>query len=296
MNQQEVDMTSRGQIPVLVFLGLICGCADSNPVRPTPISPTRQDVVMPSISSISPTSTIAGSPGFTLTVTGTNFLQHSGSVGSWVTWSGALLDTTFVSTTELTAVVPAALLYRWGPFNVFVENGDSMAISEGYRRNPRSNVVVFNVSVQPTATVLGVYRATLTASSACASALPLAARERTYTATLLSDGRIEWTGPTLTPPSGHSPISSGIRSGDVFSFSIDVERRDPQDDGFNGIWDDMDGPGYLNISGNGSGTVDDGEITGLLTGTFAFHELVQGRNIGHYCSAVDHRFRLVKEQ
>ena len=144
--------------------------------------------------------------------------------------------------------------------------------------------------------VLGVYTATFAASPACASALPSAARERTYTATLLSDGRIEWTGSTLRPPPGHRPISSGTFSEDVFSFSIDVE-RDPQSDDFHGIWDDMGGGTYLTISGKGSGTVDDGEITGLLKGMFAFYEPVPNPNIvqvGHYCTAADHRFRLVK--
>jgi hypothetical protein len=104
-------------------------------------------------------------------------------------------------------------------------------------------------------------------------------------------------GTNAAPATRPSPHLVGDTFGDVFSFSIDVE-RDPQSDDFHGIWDDMGGGTYLNILGNGSGTVDDGEITGLLKGVFAFYEPVRNPNIvrtGLYCTAVDHRFRLVKE-
>jgi hypothetical protein len=149
----------------------------------------------------------------------------------------------------------------------------------------------------PTGGVVGVYMATFAASPSCASELPSAARERTYTAALLSDGRIEWTGPTLNPPSGHRPISAGTFSEDAFSFFVDYE-RDPQSDDFHGIWDEMGGGTILNISGRGSGTVKDREITGLLNGVFAFYEPVPDPNVllrGHYCSAADHRFRFVRQ-
>src|SRR5260370_403527 len=57
----------------------------------------------PSLSSISPASATAGSSGFTLTVTGGNFV--SGSVVQ-VNWSNRA--TTFVSSTRLTAAIPAS--------------------------------------------------------------------------------------------------------------------------------------------------------------------------------------------
>ena len=50
----------------------------------------------------------------------------------------------------------------------------------------------------------------------------------------------------------------GRRAGEVFSFPIDIE-RDPRSDDFHGRWDDMGGGTFLNISGNGSGRVADGE-------------------------------------
>ena len=62
------------------------------------------DALAPQIASISPSSTAANSPGFTLTVTGSNF-----KTSSWVTWNGANLNTTYVSATQLTALVGSAM-------------------------------------------------------------------------------------------------------------------------------------------------------------------------------------------
>jgi len=141
----------------------------------------------------------------------------------------------------------------------------------------------------------------LSASSSCADKLPVAARHRTYTATLFSDGRIEWAAPTLNPPSGHWPISSGRvdEAQARFSFSIDVE-RDPQSDDFHGLWDDLGEGTVLTISGNGIGTIDGRRITGTLAGLFSFSEPAvpsnpNGSIVGHYCSATDHAFTFVQQ-
>ena len=58
--------------------------------------------ITPTLSAIAPTSTAAGVPGFTLTVTGSNFTPQA-----LVLWNGQSLPTTVVSSTELTAAVPA---------------------------------------------------------------------------------------------------------------------------------------------------------------------------------------------
>src|SRR5438309_4822850 len=58
---------------------------------------------LPSLSSISPSSVSAGSPGFTLTLTGSNFVPNS-----VVQVNGASRATTFVSATQLTASIPAS--------------------------------------------------------------------------------------------------------------------------------------------------------------------------------------------
>jgi FG-GAP-like repeat/Abnormal spindle-like microcephaly-assoc'd, ASPM-SPD-2-Hydin/FG-GAP repeat len=58
---------------------------------------------VPYLSGISPVSIAPGSAGFTLTANGANFVA-----GSTVQWNGTALATTFVSSAQLTATVPAA--------------------------------------------------------------------------------------------------------------------------------------------------------------------------------------------
>ena len=69
----------------------------------------------PTISSLSPTCTAAGGPQFTLTVNGNNFVS-----GTTVNWNGSPLVTTFVSSTRLTAIVPASLIATPGTASVTV--------------------------------------------------------------------------------------------------------------------------------------------------------------------------------
>lgn len=269
-------------------------------VGPSVVVPpgTSTAVPTPSISSITPAFAIAGSSDLVLKVTGTNFIQAfpNTSIAIWSANGEAPnhgvpgiteLATTFVSQTELSAVIPAALLSRPGTAGLTVMNGDSMGFSDGYVGYPRSSSVSF--SVMP-----AVYLATFEASPSCASALPSTARERTYTARLLPDGSLEWTGPTLNPPSahGHETISSATISENTFSFFVDTD-RDPQSDDFHGLWEDMGGGTILNISGKGGGRLHDGEITGTLDGLFAFYE--PNPWAGHYCKATDHRFRFVTQ-
>lgn len=72
---------------------------------------------LPSITSLNPDNTLAGGPQFTLTVSGTNFVAKS-----TVMWDSASLETTFVSSTELTATVPAKYIATAGTFQVTVYN------------------------------------------------------------------------------------------------------------------------------------------------------------------------------
>jgi uncharacterized protein len=75
------------------------------------------DNLDPTISLLSPSSVPAGSAQLTLTVTGSNFVP-----GSLVEWNGGSLATTYVSDTELTAVVPASDLANAGTASVAVNN------------------------------------------------------------------------------------------------------------------------------------------------------------------------------
>lgn len=87
------------------------GGGNSNPLTFTVNNP------VPSILSISPDNATAGGPGFTLTVSGSNFVARSR-----VLWNGAQLSTTYVSGTELTATVTAHDIELAGMVQVTVFN------------------------------------------------------------------------------------------------------------------------------------------------------------------------------
>jgi hypothetical protein len=98
--------------------------------------------------SVSPTSATAGSPDLTLTITGSNGQQfqnatHNRSQAFWsVNGTEILLATSFVSSTMLSAVVPAALLSNPVTAQVLVETGDP----EGSLPLAKSNAVSFSVT------------------------------------------------------------------------------------------------------------------------------------------------------
>lgn len=90
----------------------------------------------PTLSSVSPQSLYAGSPDTIFTFTGTNFNASSVVIAGTTT-----LTTTFVSATELTAVVPAAILAPVGILGLTVSNpapggGTSQSISVTVRQPP----------------------------------------------------------------------------------------------------------------------------------------------------------------
>jgi hypothetical protein len=267
------------QVTVAVIaLAVASGCGRS----PTEVTPLR-----PSITSITPDRAVVGDADLTMTVRGTNFVNDSGksSVVKWADESDSetALATRFVSSTELTALIPTALLKSVAIAQLWVQEVDA----GGSETTPKSNVVPFRVVTAGA----GVYTATFTVSDSCASVLPPSVHERSYTATLLDTGTIQWTGPTLHPPASHRAISSGSLVGDTFSFSVDVD-RDPLSDDFHGIWDDMGNGEVLNISGKGVGDRHDLEITGTFNGLYAFYE---PDRTPHYCRAADHRFTFVKQ-
>lgn len=86
------------------------------------------------LSAIVPSSVRAGSPGFALTVTGTGFAANS-----VVEWNGAPVATTFVSSTQLTAQIPAGLIATSGQAGVQVGNSSAAL----------SNSLTFTIAAPP---------------------------------------------------------------------------------------------------------------------------------------------------
>ena len=71
----------------------------------------------PTLASLSPSSGQAGGAGFTLTVTGSNFVS-----GASVQWNGSARSTTFVSASQLTATIAATDIAAAGTAQVTVAN------------------------------------------------------------------------------------------------------------------------------------------------------------------------------
>ena len=80
-----------------------------------PVTVSLASSPAPSISSLSPERTSAGSDAFTLTVNGAGFVPSSA-----VRWNGVTRSTTFVSTSQLRAVIAAADVVATGSAQVTV--------------------------------------------------------------------------------------------------------------------------------------------------------------------------------
>jgi len=97
---------------------------------------------------VSPASWPAGGAGFTLTATGSGFVT-----GANVLWNGTALTTTFVSNTQLTAVVPAANVATAATVQVVVQIPGSAvpATSNSFASGTTelSNVLLFSVKTPP---------------------------------------------------------------------------------------------------------------------------------------------------
>jgi hypothetical protein len=103
-----------GRIALLALIGLVfLGSADVARGQGNPV---------PTITTINPSSALAGGPSFTLTVSGSGFVPVDGAVGSIVRWNNANRTTSFVSSTQLTAMIPATDIAAAGTASVTVFN------------------------------------------------------------------------------------------------------------------------------------------------------------------------------
>jgi hypothetical protein len=118
---------------------------------PPPPPPPPPPTGAPKLASLSPHSVASGAPGFTLTVTGSNFVSSS-----VVRWKGANRATAFVNATTLTASISASDVATAGTANVTVANGTSV-----------SNALVFQITPSAPPPTLS----TMSPSSATAGSL-----------------------------------------------------------------------------------------------------------------------------
>jgi hypothetical protein len=106
-----------GSATVTVRLHDDGGTANGGADTSAPQTFTIKVVPVPTLTSLSQTSALEDSAGFTLIVNGTNFVKSSK-----VDWNGKALSTTFVSSTQLQAMVPASRLAEEGNYTITVVN------------------------------------------------------------------------------------------------------------------------------------------------------------------------------
>jgi hypothetical protein len=115
---------SAAQLTATVHANLVKTLSGNSPGATLDVSPPS-----PTIAGMSPTSATVGNATFTLTINGANFLP--GALASVVTFGTTPLVTTYVSSTQLTAVVPASLISVPGSYTVLVSVVTAGGVSPG---------------------------------------------------------------------------------------------------------------------------------------------------------------------
>jgi len=123
----------------------------SRPGLPASNSLTLTVNLTPTITTIAPASVTAQGAAFTLTVTGTGFFS-----GAAIRWNAHALTTALLSSTQLTAAVPAALIATAGTALVDVSVGG----------NTFSNASMIRITAAPPPTLNSIVPSTLTVGTA----------------------------------------------------------------------------------------------------------------------------------
>ena len=158
-------------------------------------SATTSTPAAATLTTLSPSSAAAGAPAFTLTVNGTGFAS-----GAIVHWNGSPKTTTFVSSTQLTAAIPASDIGAAGTSQVTVVNPGAGA----------SNALTFTITAAAPA-------ATLTSLSPSSAAAGGGAFTLTVNGTGFVNGAtVRWNGAarTTTFVSG-SQLTAAIAASDI---------------------------------------------------------------------------------
>ncbi len=130
----------------------------SVPISKTSARKTLAVTPLPTITTLSPTSAVAGGAAFTLTINGTNFTSAATSI-----WGATPLKTTYVSATKLTAVVPASLIASTGKASVTVITASGASSSATFTINPPPPTIT---TLSSTSVVAGSQAFTLTINGA----------------------------------------------------------------------------------------------------------------------------------
>ncbi len=121
--------TASGAYP---FAATITDAANSTVVVNCSIQVTGLVIPLPSITGLNPSAAVVGAPAFRLAITGSNFNSSSTLV-----WNGFDLSTTFISSTSISAAIPANLLGAPGAAKLRIRNSSSI-------QSPEFDFDVFN--------------------------------------------------------------------------------------------------------------------------------------------------------
>src|SRR5207249_1126651 len=137
------DIATAGTAPVTVF----------NPAPGGGTSGAQTVAVtnpLPTTTALTPASTPVGGSGFTLTVTGTNFVTST-----VVRWNGAARTTTFVSATQLTAAISATDVATAGTASITVLNPTPGGGTSNAQTFTITNPVPTTTALSPASVVAG---------------------------------------------------------------------------------------------------------------------------------------------
>jgi YVTN family beta-propeller protein len=188
------DLATAGTVPVTVFTPTPGG--GTSGVQTFTINAAAPS--KPTLATISPSSATAGGPGFTLMVTGTNFVSNSS-----VQWNGVGLTTTFGSATQLTAAVPASDIAAAGTIPVTVSTpnvGASSAITFTINASAPSKPTLAMIS--PSSATAGGPTFTLTVTGT----------------NFVSNSSVQWNGVGLTTTFGSATqLTAAVPASDIAS-------------------------------------------------------------------------------
>ncbi len=173
------------------------------------VARAQKSTTKPTIDSISPTSIIAGSASFTLTVNGSNYV--SGAVIQWAGSSSGSISTTVVSSAQLTATIPNTLITAGGTAQV--------SVYVAGRAGGTSNAVTFTITAPATTAPTPTATTSTTTASPLAittTSVPVGTTGTAYSATLAASGgtpAFNWSVSSGALPPGLTLSTAGAVSG-----------------------------------------------------------------------------------
>lgn len=167
---------------------------------------------VPTVSTLAPTSAVAGGPAFTLTVNGTGFIN-----GSTVLWSGSTRTTTYVSATQLTAAIASVDIASAGTSNIAVRNpapGGGTSSTATFTINAPAAPLA-TTALAPATTIVGSTAFTLVVTGTG----------------FVNGATVQWAGsPRTTTFVSSTQLTAAITAADVSAQgSFDVTVQNPDD-------------------------------------------------------------------